>query len=286
MVNCFWPGIFAASTNRISRFSAYCADPAFEIANARLPGIIPNDSQDGLIAECDLALPQPVFKNLSLNQVALGDMEFLLVRVSGELQDLHSVPQRPRDSIQHIGGSDEHHLAQVKGDIQVIIPEIPVLLGIQYLQQCGRGIPPPVGAKFVHLVQHDHRVLGSDPSHGLQDPARQGADISSAVAADLGFIMHPSEAHAHEFSIERPCNGLAEGCFADPRGSDKAENDPLPLAPYGVGWLRFTGPLISPLHAELPDGQILQNPIFDLLEIVVVLIQDLACVRDVQDVFG
>src|SRR5258708_28482186 len=35
-------------------------------------------------------------------------------RVTGELNDLHPIPQRPRNRLQHIGGRDEQHAAQIE----------------------------------------------------------------------------------------------------------------------------------------------------------------------------
>ena len=97
------------------------------------------------------------------------------------------------DGIQFVGVGEKEHLRKIQRHVQVMIPEGVVLLWIQDLQQ-GRGrVPAHVAADFVHLVQHDHRVHGFHLVQGLDDTARHGAHIGSAVTADFAFVMHAAQ---------------------------------------------------------------------------------------------
>ena len=63
-----------------------------------------------------------------------GDLLLFLVRVSGNADHFHSVPQSGRNWVKLVGGGDEGHVAQIKGDIQVMVHKTVVLLRIQDLQ--------------------------------------------------------------------------------------------------------------------------------------------------------
>ena len=64
-----------------------------------------------------------------------GDLLFLFLQVTGHLDQLHSVEQRPRHGVQAVGGCDEQHLTQVIIDIQIIVMERAVLFRVEHLKQ-------------------------------------------------------------------------------------------------------------------------------------------------------
>ena len=78
------------------------------------------------------------------------------------------------------------------------------------------------------------------------------------MAANLGFVAHAADGEAHELAAHRARDRLAERRLADARRPDEAEDRP------------------GQLFLELADRQILDDPVFDLLEIVVVLVEDRA----------
>jgi hypothetical protein len=51
------------------------------------------------------------------------------------VDDLHPVLQRGRDRVQQVRRADEHHLAQVERDFEVVVAELAVLLRVQRLQE-------------------------------------------------------------------------------------------------------------------------------------------------------
>ena len=59
---------------------------------------------------------------------------FFFRAVTSQANNLHPVLEWAGDWVELVGGGDEHCLGQVKGDIQIMILEGKVLLGIQYFQ--------------------------------------------------------------------------------------------------------------------------------------------------------
>ncbi len=78
--------------------------------------------------------------------------------------------------------------------------------------------------------------------------------------------MHAAEAKALELTAQRPGDGLSERSFSDPRRPDETEN-------------RRLGRRI-----EFHDAEVFENAFFDVLQIVVVLVEDLPGAADVEDV--
>ena len=84
------------------------------------------------------------------------------------------------------------------------------------------------------------------------------------MTANLGFIMHAAQRHASELSVQCARNGAAQRSFTHTRRSHEAQD--------------------RPLHArlQLQHGKVIQNAVFDLFQVVVVLIQNLMCLGDVH----
>ena len=70
------------------------------------------------------------------------------------------------------------------------------------------------------------------------------------------FVPNPAQGQPHKAAPQGPRNGLPERRFAYPRRADKTENGTLHLL------------------LELADAQIFQNPLFNRLQPIVVLVQD------------
>ena len=197
----------------------------------------------------------------------MGDVELLVLTVPGELNHLHPVEESGLNRVELVGGGDEEDLGEVEGNSQVVVSEGVVLLGVEDFQEGRGGVSPVVGADLVHFVQHEDRVVRAGLPEALEDSAREGADIGPAVAADLRFVVNPSERGADEVSPHGPGNGAAQGGLPDAGRSDEAEDGPL-------------GTL-----CEFADGQVLKDSLLDLFEIVVVLVEDLLRLLDVDVVF-
>ena len=97
-----------------------------------------------------------------------------------------------------------------------------VLLGVEDLEEGGRGVAPEVHGHLVHLVEEEDGVAGPRLLHHLDDLAGEGADVGAPVAADLGLVPHPTQGQAHELAVRAAGDGLGEGGLAHARGPDEA----------------------------------------------------------------
>ena len=145
------------------------------------------------------------------------------------------------------------------GTREVVVAEREVLLGVEHLEQRRRRIAAVVGADLVDLVEHEHRVRGAGLVDALDDAAGQRADVGPAVAADLGLVAHAAERDADELAVEGAGDRAPERGLADARRPDEAEDRAL-----------------ERLLERLAHREVLEDPLLDLLEVVVVLVEDLA----------
>ena len=83
------------------------------------------------------------------------------------------------------------------------------------------------------------------------------------MTADLGLVVHAADGQPLELASERPRDRLAERRLANAGRADEAED--------------LTGDLL----AELGDGKELDQPVLDLLEVVVIVVEHFA-----SDVLG
>ena len=106
---------------------------------------------------------RPCSVELLGDDVLLRDQRLLFLAVARELEHLHPVEQRRGDRLEHVRRGDEHDLRQVEIDVEVMVAERRVLLGVEDFQQRGRGVAAEVGAELVDLVEHEDRVVRARP---------------------------------------------------------------------------------------------------------------------------
>ena len=111
-------------------------------------------------------------------------------------------------------------------------------------------------------------LLHADLADRLDDVAGQGADIGAPVAADLALVVHAAQRDAGELAAHGAGDALAEAGLADARRADEAQD----RAPA--------------LRRQLVDGQVLDDPLLDLLQVVMVLVEDALRLGDVDPVLG
>ena len=113
----------------------YRADLPLEIAHAGLARVVGHDLDERIVSYGHLFLVEPVGAQLPVDQIAAADLQLFLLRIAGQLDDLHAITQRPGDRVEHVGSGDKKHLRQIKGHSQVVVPEASVLLRIEHLEQ-------------------------------------------------------------------------------------------------------------------------------------------------------
>ena len=125
--------------------------------------------------------------------------------------------KRGGNGVQHVGRGDEEHLREVVVDVEVVILEGGVLLGVENFEQRRGGIAAEVGGDFVDFVEQEDGILGAGALHVLDDLAGHGADVGAAMAANLGFVAHAAQREADKFAAGGLGDGHAERGFAHAR---------------------------------------------------------------------
>ena len=192
---------------------------------------------------------RPVGFHLLAHQEALGDLHLLELGIAGEPDHFHAVLQGRRNGVQHVGGGDEEHLAQIVLHVQVMIHEHVVLLGVEHFEQRGRRIAAEIHRHLVDFVQHEDRIARAGLLHHLDDLAGQRADVGAAVAADFGLIAHAAERHADELAAGGLGDRHAERGLAHAGRSDEAENGALGILHQAAHRQEFEDALLDLLQA-------------------------------------
>ena len=172
-------------------------DLALEVADAGFARVVIDDLVDApcpVMSSCSVV--RPCSSSCFGTRCCARDRELLVARVAGDLEDLHAVAERRRDRVGDVRGGDEHHLREVERDLEVVVGERVVLLGVEHLEQRRRGVAAEVGADLVDLVEHEDRVDRARLLHALDDPAGERADVRAAVTADLRLVAHAAERDA------------------------------------------------------------------------------------------
>ena len=88
------------------------------------------------------------------------------------------------------------------------------------------------------------------------------------MPADLGFVAHAAERDADELALHGARDRLAERGLADAGRADEAQDRPFHVA------------------FELPHREVFDDALFDLVEIVVILVEDAARLDRVDAILG
>src|SRR5215211_2677498 len=204
--------------------AAHGADLALEPAHARLARVLLDDHLQPGVGERDLRALEPVALDLARHEVALGDLELLLLGVAGQLDDLHPVAQRARDRVERVRGGDEHHAREVVGDVQVVVAERRVLLGVEHLEHRAGRVDAVVRTHLVDLVDHEDRVLRAGVAQRADHHPGHRADVGPPVAADLRLVADAAGADALEPAAHRAGDRAPERGLADAGRADEAQD--------------------------------------------------------------
>ncbi len=130
------------------------------------------------------------------------------------------------------------------------------------------GSPWKIRADLVEFVEEDDGVAALDAAEGLDDSARQRADVGAAVAADFRLVAQAAEGDAGELAPEGIGDAFAEGGFADAGRADEAED----------GAFEFL--------LELDDGEEFEEAVFDFGQAEVLFVEDALGFGEVNLVLG
>src|SRR5699024_2669779 len=90
--------------------AAHGSQLALQYTHARFPSIVRDYLAYRVVAHLERHASEAVLLSLLWQQVALGYLQFLLVRVACELDDVHAVEQRARDGVSRVRGGYEEHV--------------------------------------------------------------------------------------------------------------------------------------------------------------------------------
>ena len=253
---CHGHGVFPLVQHPHSRLTAKLGGGSFQRTYACLAGVILDHGFQHLITRFQGVRLHAVLFDLFGQQVPFQDLELFLFRIAGNLNQFHPVQQRSGNGFHIIGRGDEHHLAQVKGQLHIVIAEGVVLLGIQHFQHGGRRVTAEIPAHLVDLVKQEHRIAGTRLFHPGDDPSGDGTDIGPAMAADLRLIPDAAKADLDKLPANRLGDCFHNTGFAHAGRSNEAQDRSLHI-------------LFQAQHS-----QVLNDPFLDVLQAVMVPVQD------------
>ena len=144
-----------------------------------------------------------------------------------------------------------------------MILEAAVLLRVENLEQRRRRIAAKILAELVDLIEQEQRVRRPRLLDVRNDLAGKRADVGAPVAADFRLVADAAQRLANELAARGSRDRAAERRLADAGRADEAQDRSLEL-----------------VRARL-DRKIFDDPLLDLLEAVMVLVENLLRLGDI-----
>ena len=151
------------------------------------------------------------------------DLRLLVLRVAGDADDLHAVHEGRRD-VQRVGRRHEHDVGEIIVDLEIVVVEARVLLGVEHFEQRRGRVAAEVLAHLVDLVEQEQRVGRLGLAHRLDDLAGHRADVSAPMPSDLRLVAHAAERNPHEFPSRGLGDGSTQGRLAHARRTHEAQD--------------------------------------------------------------
>ena len=207
---------------------------------------------------------QAVRLQLLRHQVTARDAELLLVRVAGQLDHVHPVEQRAWNRVERVGGADEEHLGEVEGEVEVVVAE-------------ARGAAPDRaprasrtpgrrGSRRPSCRSRRSETRGCATRHpgsrGRLSPASRRCRCAGGRGSRPRHVPRRRRSGQTSGRARARSTGRATSCRrpAGRRTEDRARDVAL----------------------QLRDRQVLDDPLLDLLEVEVILVEDCARVLEVE----
>ena len=136
-----------------SHLTADCTDSTLQITNTGFSRIVVDYISDCRLGERQLSPANCMLLELLWHQIFLSNVQFLLLDIAGEFDNLHPVEERPWNSLDAICSSDKHRPGQIKGNLQIVVRERFILLRIEHLEQRRRRITPEIISNLIYLIK-------------------------------------------------------------------------------------------------------------------------------------
>ena len=190
-------------------------------------------------------------------------MHFLVLRITADLDNLHSVQKGSGDRLQSIRRGHKQNLGKIQRHFQVMIPELHILFTVQHFQKSRESITFIIIAHLVDLIQQHQGILHFGSADRLRDPSRHRAHISLPVSPDLRLVPDTAKRDPDIRLLQGPGQGFGNGRLTGSRRSCQTEDRHISLPGQGA------------------DRQKLQHPLLHLLQAIMVLIQHLLRIGDI-----
>ena len=143
-----------------------------------------------------------------------------------------------------------------------------ILCRVEHFEQRARRVAAKIRTDFVDLIEHKDGIARAAAAQLLNDASRHRADIRAAMTANLRFVAHSAEADPNELAAQRVGDRLTQTGFAYARRPEKTEDCAVPL------------------RIEFSHGQIFDQPLLNLFQIVVIAVKDLLGLIEVEIVLA
>src|SRR5262249_49523938 len=80
---------------------------------------------------------ETVLGNYLMDQMLPCDLDLLILGVAGDADDLQAIHERRRN-VERVCRRHEHHVGEIVVDLEIVVVEGMILLGVEHLEQ-GRG---------------------------------------------------------------------------------------------------------------------------------------------------
>ena len=151
------------------------------------------------------------------------DVELLLSVVAADLDDLHSVFKRAGDRAAVIRRRYEHDVRKVKRQVDVVISERVVLLGIEHLEKSAGRVSLIVGGELVDLVEDNKRVVRTRGIYSGNYASGHRGYVSPPVTSDLGFVANAAQSDTLDLAPDSRADRLRDRRLSDAWRTYEAE---------------------------------------------------------------
>ena len=177
----------------LGRFTAQLGDEPLHGPHPGFPGIGGDEHLQRPVVQAEVLGLESVFFQLLGDDVPAGDLDLFQIGIAGEINDLHPVQKRSGNGVFVIGCGNKQNIAQVKGQLNKMIPEGCILLGVKYLQQSRIRVTLIITAKLVDFIDQNQAIAAPRLAQSCDDPPGHGADIRLSMTANLRFVPDAAE---------------------------------------------------------------------------------------------
>ena len=195
VVGLFEGDLFGAVTHN---FGESLVQPAY----ATLVGVLFHHRLDGCHRHFQVRFREARFVEVLGEEVALADLDFLFHGVAADVDDFHAVAQRGLNGAQVVARGEEHDLAQVVIEVEVVVVEGVVLLGVEDFEQGRGGVSVVVAAELVETSDTGSTVGASASTESASDDPALSEPEAVESAAGAGTSRPAAEAPAPPANAE------------------------------------------------------------------------------------